>query len=71
MANDQLYQLPVEALVAPTSQMAQVYQAVAEVLLAPTSQMARLHQLAVEVVIGPGTVASGDAIPVVFIGAAF
>ena len=49
MANDRIYQEPVEAVIAPTDQRARLYQAPAEVLILPSDQEARLSQLVVEV----------------------
>lgn len=53
MANDRVSQLPVEAVVAPTSQKARVSQEPVEAVVAPTNQKARLSQEPVEAVIAP------------------
>lgn len=49
MANDRIYQLPTEVLVAPSDHKARIYQEPVEVLHAPASQKAQIYQLAVEV----------------------
>ena len=50
MANDRLYQAPVESVISPTSGKARTYQAPVESVISPTSGKARTYQLAVEAV---------------------
>lgn len=51
MANDRLYQLPVEAVVSPTDTKAQVSQEPVEVVVAPTDTKARVSQFVVEAIV--------------------
>lgn len=50
MANDRIYQEPVEAVIEPSDQKARLYQEPAEAVISPTDQKARVYQLAVEAV---------------------
>lgn len=50
MANDRVYQVPVEAVVLPDTQAARVSQVAAEAVILPDTQSARLSQIVVEVV---------------------
>jgi hypothetical protein len=51
MANDQLYQGPVEVVVSPTDGDARTYQEPVEVVVLPTDADAQTYQLAIEVVV--------------------
>lgn len=50
MANDRIYQAPVEGVIAPTDEKARVSQAPVEAVLAPTSQKAQIAQMVVEAI---------------------
>lgn len=50
MANDRLYQEPVEVIISPTDQKARLSHVPVEAVVSPTDQKARTYQLVVEVV---------------------
>lgn len=50
MANDRIYQEPVEVIVSPTSGAARLSQEPVEAIVSPTSGKARISQVAVEAI---------------------